>query len=161
MVFFLHIWNQQVNGVKVPLEFVLLCRVSLCSGVVRLLDACDTDKMFVIVMEQVEYCQVFDFITERGALPENMARNFFRQVVEAALQCHQAGVFHLDIKVCCYWHIKWHFLLFTKFPFSVIILGWKYSGRLECANPKTDRLWLRCLCEGHFLLRFWRCIVLT
>jgi serine/threonine protein kinase len=28
-----------------------------------------------------------------------MAKNFFRQVVEAVIQCHRAGVVHRDIKV--------------------------------------------------------------
>lgn len=84
-----------------PLEFCLLRQVSQCSGVVKLLDACDTGDTFVVVMERMESCKdLFDFITERGALPEAMAKNFFRQVVEAVVQCHRAGVVHRDIKVC-------------------------------------------------------------
>ena len=91
---------KKVNGVKVPLEFCLMRQVSQCGGVIKLLDACDMADMFVVVMERMESCtDLFDFITERGALPEAMAKNFFRQVVEAVLQCHHAGVFHRDIKV--------------------------------------------------------------
>ena len=90
----------QVNGVCVPLEFCLLRQVSHIPGVVKLLDACDTGDVFVVVMERMESCKdLFDFITERGALPEAMAKSFFRQVVEAVIQCHRAGVFHRDIKV--------------------------------------------------------------
>ena len=89
-----------MNGVKVPLEFCLMRQVSQCGGVIKLLDACDMGDVFVVVMERMESCtDLFDFITERGALPEAMAKNFFRQVVEAVLQCHRAGVFHRDIKV--------------------------------------------------------------
>ena len=92
----------KVNGAKVPLEFCLMRQVSQCGGVIKLLDACDMvdSGVFVVVMERMESCtDLFDFITERGALPEAMAKNFFRQVVEAVLQCHRAGVFHRDIKV--------------------------------------------------------------
>lgn len=89
-----------MNGVRVPLEFCLLRQVAHVPGVVRLLDACDADDVFVLVMERAESSQdLFDFITERGALPEQAARNFFRQVVEAVVQCHRAGVIHRDIKV--------------------------------------------------------------
>ncbi|XP_046462424.1 serine/threonine-protein kinase pim-3-like isoform X1 [Daphnia pulex] len=91
-------WGQ-VNDTRVPLEYCLLRQVSQCNGVVRLLDACDTGDVFVVVMERMESCKdLFDFITERGALPETMAKNFFRQVVEAVIQCHRAGVVHRDIK---------------------------------------------------------------
>lgn len=90
-----------MGGVRVPLEVCLLRQVSHVPGVVRLLDACDaSDDFFFVVMERMESSQdLFDFITERGPLPEAAARNFFRQVVEAVLQCHRSGVIHRDIKV--------------------------------------------------------------
>lgn len=90
-----------MGGVRVPLEVCLLRQLSHVPGVVRLLDACDaSEDVFFVVMERMESSQdLFDFITERGALPEPAARNFFRQVVETVLQCHRAGVIHRDIKV--------------------------------------------------------------
>ena len=85
---------------RVPLEVCLLRQVSHVPGVVRLLDACDADDVFVLIMERAELSQdLFDFITEHGALAEPLAKSFFRQVVEAILHCHRAGVIHRDIKV--------------------------------------------------------------
>jgi len=50
-------------------------------------------------MEKPACCKdLFDFITEKGVLEEQLARNFFRQVVETVLACHRKGVIHRDIK---------------------------------------------------------------
>ena len=38
------------------------------------------------------------FLISLGMLEEQLARNFFRQVVETVLACHRQGVIHRDIK---------------------------------------------------------------
>jgi len=84
---------------KVPLEVCLMHRVSGVCGVVRLIDYFERHDSFIIVMERPEPCKdLFDFITEKSVLEENLARNFFRQVVETVLACHRKGVIHRDIK---------------------------------------------------------------
>lgn len=84
---------------KVPMEVCLMHRVGNIDGVVKLIDFFERHDSFIIVMERPEPCKdLFDFITEKGVLEEQLARNFFRQVVETVLACHRKGVIHRDIK---------------------------------------------------------------
>jgi len=56
--------------------------------------------LFVCVC--VTHCRhvmdLFDFITENGALPESTAREFFVQIISTVEHIHAAGIVHLDIK---------------------------------------------------------------
>ena len=89
----------QLHGRKVPLELKLLHAVQDVPGTVHLLDYFERPDSFIIVMERPPHSKdLFDYITEKKFLDETMAKDFFKQVVETVLACHQAGVLHRDIK---------------------------------------------------------------
>jgi serine/threonine protein kinase len=91
-------WDM-MNGHRVPLELKLLTQVQSVSGIIRLIDFYERHDSFIYIMEKPSCCKdLFDFITEKGILEEQLARNFFRQVVETVLACHRKGVIHRDIK---------------------------------------------------------------
>merc|ERR1712123_177869 len=84
---------------KVPLELALMKAFQSVEGVVKLLDYFERSDSFVIVMERPDNCRdMFDYITEKGAVEEGVARGFFKQIVETVLACHSEGVIHRDIK---------------------------------------------------------------
>uniref|UniRef100_A0A915L8P9 Serine/threonine-protein kinase 1 n=1 Tax=Romanomermis culicivorax TaxID=13658 RepID=A0A915L8P9_ROMCU len=88
-----------LNDRKVPLEICLLHRTQHIAGVIRMVDWFDNGSGYLIVMERPSHSvDLFDFITEHGALDEPMARNFFKQIVETVIACERASIYHRDIK---------------------------------------------------------------
>ena len=89
----------QLNGRKVPMELKLLYTVRNVRGVVKLIDYFEREDSFIFVLEHPSDSKdLFDFISEKGFLEENVARQFFKQVVETVIACGEKGVLHRDIK---------------------------------------------------------------
>merc|ERR1712241_5582 len=68
-------------------------------GVIQLIDFYERSDSFIYILERPAHSKdLFDFITEKRILDEELARNFFRQIVNTVLACHSQGVVHRDIK---------------------------------------------------------------
>ena len=88
-----------LGGRIVPLELQLLLHCQGVEGVVTLVEFLQTTDSFLYIMARTgETVDLFDFISSRGALDEDMARDFFTQVVDTVVQCQERGVVHRDIK---------------------------------------------------------------
>lgn len=88
-----------MDGRMVPLEIVLLMRCRGIPGVIQTIDWFERPEGYMIVMERPSpSTDLFDYISERGALTESVARDYFRQVVDTVLACYRANVIHRDIK---------------------------------------------------------------
>ena len=76
------------------MEVSLLHLLKNIPGIVKLVDYFERHDSFIIVMERPEPCKdLFDFITEKGVLEEQLARNFFRQV-SPKVQNHFGPFYH-------------------------------------------------------------------
>ncbi|XP_068031636.1 serine/threonine-protein kinase pim-1-like, partial [Anomalospiza imberbis] len=93
-------WGELPDGTSAPLEIVLLDKVSTgFPGVVQLLEWLELPKYILMVLERPKRSQdLHHFIRARGFLSEEVARDLFRQVLEAVQHCTSCGVLHRDIK---------------------------------------------------------------
>jgi len=88
-----------MDGRVVPIEICLMKKAGHIEGVIKLLDYYEKSDSFIMVMERPEPVKdLFDYITEKGPLSENIARQFFIQIVHTVMAIEKAGVVHRDIK---------------------------------------------------------------
>ena len=93
----------QVGEDRVPLEVSLLHILRNSPGIVKLVDYFERVDSFIIIMERPEPCKdLFDFITEKGVLEEQLARNFFRQVIHKIyiISVHSIAFFLAGCRIC-------------------------------------------------------------
>ncbi|XP_077048632.1 serine/threonine-protein kinase pim-1-like [Agelaius phoeniceus] len=93
-------WGELPDGSRAPLEIVLQAKVSTgFPGVVQLLEWLELPNDIVMVLERPERClDLHRVIRACRFLPEEVARELFRQVLEAVRHCTSCGVLHRDIK---------------------------------------------------------------
>ena len=91
-------WDN-LDGQRVPLELKLLQQVQRVKGVIRFLDFNEEKDYFVMIMERPFWCKdLFEIISEQDGLDEDLACDYFKQIVETVIDCQKHGVIHGDIK---------------------------------------------------------------
>merc|ERR1712112_112027 len=83
---------------NMPLEVALMQQLQDVPGVIKLLDYFEMNHCYFIVMERFHCKDLFDFISEQGPLPESLAKDLFKQILETIVDCHKRGIVHRDIK---------------------------------------------------------------
>jgi serine/threonine protein kinase len=69
-------------------------------GIVKLYDCIPSKNLKVIfIMEYLEGGELYEYLSQRGKLPEDEARIFFKQMVEAMVYCHERKIIHRDLKL--------------------------------------------------------------
>ncbi|XP_016194304.1 SNF1-related protein kinase catalytic subunit alpha KIN10 [Arachis ipaensis] len=82
---------------KVRREIKIL-RLFMHPHIIRLYEVVETPTDIYVVMEYVKSGELFDYIVEKGRLPEDEARNFFQQIISGVEYCHRNMVVHRDLK---------------------------------------------------------------
>ncbi|XP_041367646.1 serine/threonine-protein kinase pim-1-like [Gigantopelta aegis] len=91
---------QKLRGAQVPMEVYALHLLQRVTGVILMIDYYPRADDFVIVTERPEGAiDLHEYITENGVPPEETAKDYFYQIVQAVSGIHKTGIFHRDLKL--------------------------------------------------------------
>lgn len=93
-----HSCTREATG-SIPMEIYLQSKLNHLPGITHILDYYERPDSFLLVLERFEPCKdLFDLITQWGALSEDVVRRFFLQIVTTVKAMASEGVVHRDIK---------------------------------------------------------------
>ncbi|KAH3757073.1 protein kinase 1 [Pelomyxa schiedti] len=66
--------------------------------IIKIYESFESEKALYLILELVTGGDLFGYIHDRGALPEDHTRMLFKQMVSAVVYLHNKGVVHRDLK---------------------------------------------------------------
>ena len=93
-------------------------------NIVRLYQVIETSRQIFLVMEFGEGGDLWDHVSDNGALPPDRARHIFRQILQGVEFCHANNIAHRDLKA--------ENILFTDAQAKIVkITDFGFCGRFE------------------------------
>lgn len=99
------------------------------SNCVCLYEAIETSSRIYLVMDMADNGDLLEYIRSKGALPEEKAREFFRQLIDATAYMHERDIVHRDLKC--------ENLLLTQL--NVIMISDFGFSRIQMKTPETQK----------------------
>lgn len=90
--------NDESSRRKVMQEVYILKKIRHCN-VVQFFETFETDKYILLVMELCGGGDLLNYVRKRRRLKEDLAKYFFKQIIEALNYIHKKNIAHRDIKL--------------------------------------------------------------
>ncbi|KII72594.1 Serine/threonine-protein kinase MARK2 [Thelohanellus kitauei] len=104
-------------------------------NIVRLYEHYETKNYLYIITEYVGGGELFQYLSEKGRMKENLAREKFRQILSAVNYCHERGIVHRDLKAENILIDSHNNLIIVDFGFSNRFC-WSKRMHTYCGSPQ-------------------------
>lgn len=81
------------------MEIDLMYKMIECQGCIKIIDYIERHNRYLIIMERLEKSiDLWDYIYRKGPMSAQLAKTFFKKIVQTVLEMKAKGVLHRDIK---------------------------------------------------------------